>query len=660
MDEEPFDKDICGINFAAMFAYLDERGLDTSLICKRTGLERNFLTNRREYIDLPTGTIIFSTVKEILGEKDPMIFYDIGKEAPRLRSYGVLLDIGQSLGNVEESVKFLPRFNRKFADLFEMVVYNVKQDRAVVVIHYKKKKYDGAWIFDQCAWNRGNIAGIPAFWGLPPMEIEEELCRFSLDEVFRDYAFMGHALSYENGHALFNGQEFAVPVAIGVEEAQRSLDKLQRMNPMLKRDRKDAIFTNKGFTFFEDKNDSASGDAPHGMLITREIRVSDRMTLKKGQIFGAPYCRFDIQWQQKGKLFKSMVRSTVSKFRDPTALIQNLEEELEINIAQKQELIAAKENLEKAHEDLKRYANDLESMVEERTKELRETQAQLIEAEKRVLEHRITGGFAHEMRNALTGAQLEFKTTLNYKGQGKPSAEILKESATNLLKNISVIHEKYNIPRGEIATLLLPELKTIAEIADHLSQVHAGVSSDLDRGLSITTQIRDYARMSELKPGSETVDIVPLLKSYGDRYRQDFERLGISYSLEGQESAVVKADETHINSIFSNLILNARDALEEIDSGRSKEIKVKVETKENETGSLLVITVTDTGPGIPEENLGEIFEPFYSTKPTTGTGLGLGVVRRLVQLYDGTIEMTSAVDKGTAFKVTFLGLKPIG
>ena len=46
----------------------------------------------------------------------------------------------------------------------------------------------------------------------------------------------------------------------------------------------------------------------------------------------------------------------------------------------------------------------------------------------------------------------------------------------------------------------------------------------------------------------------------------------------------------------------------------------------------LKIEVRDNGPGIPEENLHEIFEPFFSTKPSTGTGLGLGVVKRLVQL----------------------------
>ena len=86
--EKQFDKDVCEINFAAMFAYLDELGKDTSLICQKTGHSREFLTSRREWVDLPTGTIIFNAVKEILGEKDPMVFYEIGKEATRLTNFG--------------------------------------------------------------------------------------------------------------------------------------------------------------------------------------------------------------------------------------------------------------------------------------------------------------------------------------------------------------------------------------------------------------------------------------------------------------------------------------------------------------------------------------------------------------------------------------------
>jgi len=230
--EQKFEKDICTINFAAIFAYLDQLGKDTTLITEKTGLSRNFLTDRREYIDLPTGIIIFDVVKEVLNEKDPMIFYDIGIEAARLNSYGVLVDIAQFLGNVKESVKFIPRFNRKFSDLFNMDVFNVKKNSATVTIFYKKKKYDGVWIFDQCAWNQGNIAGMPLIWNMPSMNVEEELCRFNLKEIIRDYHFMNHHFELKNGRAYLNGKEFATRVTLGVEYLERSTDKLERMNPL--------------------------------------------------------------------------------------------------------------------------------------------------------------------------------------------------------------------------------------------------------------------------------------------------------------------------------------------------------------------------------------------------------------------------------------------
>ena len=256
------------------------------------------------------------------------------------------------------------------------------------------------------------------------------------------------------------------------------------------------------------------------------------------------------------------------------------------------------------------------------------------------------------MRNALAGAQLEFKTTLNYKDKGKPSAEILKDTATSLLKNISQIHEEFDIPRERIADQLIPELKIIAEIAEHLSNVHSGVSSDLDRGLSITAQIRDYAKMSELKAGNTPVDVVALLKQYEHRYSKEFERIDIEYSVVGADKAVVKAEEIHLNSIFNNLILNAKDALEEFKTNRPKEIKVTVDKKDDENGNFFLIKVSDNGPGIPKEQLSEIFEPFFSTKPTSGTGLGLGIVKRVVQLYYGEIEVESKENEGTTFTIT--------
>ncbi len=57
--------------------------------------------------------------------------------------------------------------------------------------------------------------------------------------------------------------------------------------------------------------------------------------------------------------------------------------------------------------------------------------------------------------------------------------------------------------------------------------------------------------------------------------------------------------------------------------------------------------------GIPKEILPRIFEPFYSTKPKTGTGLGLGVCKKLIELYDGVLEIETEVGRGTVFTVRF-------
>ena len=75
------EKNIAGINFAPIFSYLDQLGRDPSIIFERTGLSREELADRREYVDLPTSNIIFSTVKEIIGDSDPMIFFRPGSSA---------------------------------------------------------------------------------------------------------------------------------------------------------------------------------------------------------------------------------------------------------------------------------------------------------------------------------------------------------------------------------------------------------------------------------------------------------------------------------------------------------------------------------------------------------------------------------------------------
>jgi signal transduction histidine kinase len=392
-------------------------------------------------------------------------------------------------------------------------------------------------------------------------------------------------------------------------------------------------------------------DAADAMLVNNNIVINGSKAFEEGEIYNAPYCIFDVKYQELNPLKRFFMSRKISP-----GILENQLKQIEDKARESERLRWKEEDtrkkLEIALKELKRYSTDLEEMVDVRTKELRQAHAKLIESEKRTLEHRITGGFAHEMRNALAGAQLEFKTILDYRRQGYPVTVALKEAITNLFRIIEIFHQDYDIPRERVAREAVPYFKDINIMLTELSQTIDDIHHDVDRGLSITTQIRDYAKMSEIKPGDETVDIGLLLKTYQERYRTDFERIGITYTVEGLETAFVKADEIHINSIFSNLVLNAKDALEEVETEQAKEIKVTVEKRDDETGDVFVITVADNGPGIPEGNLNEIFEPFYSTKPTTGTGLGLGVVKRLVQLYGGIIEVNSNPGEGTTFTVT--------
>ena len=124
--------------------------------------------------------------------------------------------------------------------------------------------------------------------------------------------------------------------------------------------------------------------------------------------------------------------------------------------------------------------------------------------------------------------------------------------------------------------------------------------------------------------------------------------------VERPESIIVQVHELHLDTIFSNLIMNVKDALEEYEAERQKTIKVEIVSEDTDIGAHFKISVSDNGPETPGEHLKEIFEPFYLSKPTSGTGLGLGIVKRVVHLYDGQIEVESKLNEGTTFTITLL------
>lgn len=104
----------------------------------------------------------------------------------------------------------------------------------------------------------------------------------------------------------------------------------------------------------------------------------------------------------------------------------------------------------------------------------------------------------------------------------------------------------------------------------------------------------------------------------------------------------ILGDPEFLRSVFNNLFINAVQAMGS--GGGNLNVRIMPD------GDFVRFEISDTGAGIPEENLSKIFEPYFSTKET-GTGLGLAIVQKIVDVHNGTIEVGSKVDDGAKFTV---------
>jgi len=108
----------------------------------------------------------------------------------------------------------------------------------------------------------------------------------------------------------------------------------------------------------------------------------------------------------------------------------------------------------------------------------------------------------------------------------------------------------------------------------------------------------------------------------------------------------IDASWEHLQSVWLNLFINARDALQDTPGSRHIEISTQLEPGDD----YVLVTVSDNGRGMSEAELGRVFEPFFTTKaPGSGTGLGLATCHRIVEQHSGQIEVVSQLDQGATF-----------
>lgn len=160
----------------------------------------------------------------------------------------------------------------------------------------------------------------------------------------------------------------------------------------------------------------------------------------------------------------------------------------------------------------------------------------------------------------------------------------------------------------------------------------------IDTMSSIASAFSNFAKMPAQK--SEKLNVVKVIDLALDIFTEKY----ITFTPQEKEIIAV-FDRTQLIRVVTNLVKNAIQAIPE---ERTPQINVEVFSQDNN----VVFTVADNGNGIPEENKSKVFEPKFTTK-TSGMGLGLPMIKKIIETYGGSITFTSKENEGTIFKVTF-------
>ena len=160
----------------------------------------------------------------------------------------------------------------------------------------------------------------------------------------------------------------------------------------------------------------------------------------------------------------------------------------------------------------------------------------------------------------------------------------------------------------------------------------------------IRLQVEDIAVADVIR------DAVTMAESHASLKGQVEVRVDLSEALRP-----IQGDPHQLRQIFTNLLTNAFEAMGGMGTVDIAAVAIDGDDEtgatETATGPTILITVSDSGPGIPPEVIDRIFSPFFTTKPQ-GSGLGLPIVRKIVDAHDGRIDLSSAPGQGTRFRIT--------
>jgi predicted ATPase/signal transduction histidine kinase/tRNA A-37 threonylcarbamoyl transferase component Bud32 len=308
-------------------------------------------------------------------------------------------------------------------------------------------------------------------------------------------------------------------------------------------------------------------------------------------------------------------------------------------------------DLAQANENLEEYNYTLEEKVAERTQELNEknerlkqalidlqtTQTQLIQTEKMSSLGQMVAGVAHEINNPINFIH--------------GNITHVSQNTEDLLDLIAVYQQEYPHPslliENKIEEIDLDFL--VKDLPKLLESMNVGTS----RIRNIVLSLRNFSRLDESEMKSvdihEGIDNTLMILQHRIKEKSDCPSIKVIQEYGKLPEIACYAGQ--LNQVFMNILSNAIDALEEMETDREIKIPtitIRTELTDNHT---VKIRIYDNGPGINYEVVQKIYDPFFTTKPVgSGTGLGLSISYQIVvDKHKGRLTCDSALGQGTEF-----------
>ncbi|MBU4257934.1 MAG: hypothetical protein KKI12_02415 [Proteobacteria bacterium] len=182
---------------------------------------------------------------------------------------------------------------------------------------------------------------------------------------------------------------------------------------------------------------------------------------------------------------------------------------------------------------------------------------------------------------------------------------------------------------------------------EELMTVAEEIRAQVNRASAIITHLKDFARVSI---STEKVSVNKPIRDVFMILGQQLKLREIEVQLDLDDNIpLIMADNNKLEQVFINLVVNARDSIEE-KGERGGKVSIRSFFEKGQ----VKVTISDTGNGIPEDIIDKVFEPFFTTKEVgKGAGLGMSISYGIIKDYGGTIKIKSKVGIGTSFELKF-------